>query len=325
MALREAGNNPAPWKPGKPLVLREPAKTLGRVAAMWKFFVPIVAPLFLAACAAPLPFKIASWALDGISYLSTGKSVTDHGLSLVAQKDCALWRPVKGEKICNDPIDSGGVVVADASGTFGPGPLASVVEAVDIDERRESAAGPLPYDALASKGRSSSIGDDIAPAELNMGEEEDINELGLIAPAAQAGMLPYSTTLDGSSMIIKVSLKDILIDESKIVDEPKKNPVPVVPSARLNGGFYYVIGSFRWDSNAYDLVAKQTVFAPQIVVKEQDDGRRRYRVVIGPVPVDRRQALRRQIIDVGILDVWALRITPQAMLAARLGNSSGNT
>ncbi len=81
---------------------------------MRKFIVPVVVPLFLAACAAPLPLKIASWAIDGLSYLSTGKSVADHGISAIAKKDCALWRTVKGEQVCTDLVDRDAVAVAEA-------------------------------------------------------------------------------------------------------------------------------------------------------------------------------------------------------------------
>jgi Tfp pilus assembly protein PilX len=68
--------------------------------------------MFLSGCALPLPFQIASWALDGISYLATEKSVTDHGISIVAQKDCALLRVVKGDEICSSNDDSGTIAVA---------------------------------------------------------------------------------------------------------------------------------------------------------------------------------------------------------------------
>ena len=81
---------------------------------MRKLLVPVVVPLFLAACAAPLPVKIASWAIDGLSYLSTGKSIADHGISAIARKDCALWRTVKGEQVCTDPVDRDAVAVAEA-------------------------------------------------------------------------------------------------------------------------------------------------------------------------------------------------------------------
>ena len=68
--------------------------------------------MFLTGCALPLPFQIASWALDGISYLATEKSVTDHGISIVVQKDCALLRVVKGDEICSSNDDSGTIAVA---------------------------------------------------------------------------------------------------------------------------------------------------------------------------------------------------------------------
>ena len=44
----------------------------------------------------------ASVLADVFSYASTGKSVTDHGLSLVLDRDCALLRGFKGE-ICLEP------------------------------------------------------------------------------------------------------------------------------------------------------------------------------------------------------------------------------
>jgi hypothetical protein len=62
--------------------------------------------LFLSGCAAPPAFQVISLALDGISYLTTEKSVADHGLSLVAQEDCKMLRSLKGEDICQkEPED----------------------------------------------------------------------------------------------------------------------------------------------------------------------------------------------------------------------------
>lgn len=59
--------------------------------------------LLLGGCALPVPIQIASWALDGISYLTTEKSVTDHGLSILAQKDCSVLRGLLDDgEICRD-------------------------------------------------------------------------------------------------------------------------------------------------------------------------------------------------------------------------------
>ncbi len=46
-----------------------------------------------------IPPVVSVWstALDFASYGSTGKTVTDHGLSLVLQQDCALLRGLEGE------------------------------------------------------------------------------------------------------------------------------------------------------------------------------------------------------------------------------------
>jgi hypothetical protein len=80
-------------------------------ALVFKFSIISFATL-LSGCAMPLPYQIASWALDGISYVATEKSVTDHGISIVARKDCALLRVVQGNEICS-ANDSGSIAVAE--------------------------------------------------------------------------------------------------------------------------------------------------------------------------------------------------------------------
>jgi hypothetical protein len=50
------------------------------------------------------PFSIPSLLLNGadlISYIQTGKGVSDHVLSKVVSRDCAVWRIVKDGKICS--------------------------------------------------------------------------------------------------------------------------------------------------------------------------------------------------------------------------------
>ena len=42
------------------------------------------------------------------------KTLTDHGISLVTRKDCALWRTVEGNDICHEVEDSI-TTLADAS------------------------------------------------------------------------------------------------------------------------------------------------------------------------------------------------------------------
>ena len=76
----------------------------------------------LSGCLLPPIITIASLALDVGSYAVSGKTMTDHGISLVAEEDCALMRVFEGH-LCEDyqhyehesvailhPLDAGGRV-----------------------------------------------------------------------------------------------------------------------------------------------------------------------------------------------------------------------
>jgi hypothetical protein len=62
----------------------------------------VLFPILLSGCGLPPAVMIASYAADGISYVATGKSVSDHGISAVTGRDCAVWRIIKGKAICTD-------------------------------------------------------------------------------------------------------------------------------------------------------------------------------------------------------------------------------
>lgn len=76
----------------------------------------VVAPLALAACGGPVELTVAKLAGDLISYVTTGKSTTDHAVSAVAERDCALHRPLFEEDVCRD-----NVVLDDAVALAEPG------------------------------------------------------------------------------------------------------------------------------------------------------------------------------------------------------------
>ncbi len=67
---------------------------------MYRIWVLVVASL-LSGCTLPLAVTVTSYALDTASYLVSGKSVTDHGISLVLDRDCAMLRVLEG-KFCRD-------------------------------------------------------------------------------------------------------------------------------------------------------------------------------------------------------------------------------
>jgi hypothetical protein len=56
----------------------------------------------LGGCAAPVGVAVASYAADGVLLIATDKTATDHGLSMAAGQDCAMWRIIRGRKICTE-------------------------------------------------------------------------------------------------------------------------------------------------------------------------------------------------------------------------------
>ena len=88
--------------------------------AMKRIMVLGTTAILLGGCALPVPFQVASWAIDGISYLMTEKTIADHGISILAQKDCAVLRGLLGDgKFCRD-YDDTAIMVADAEAGLSP-------------------------------------------------------------------------------------------------------------------------------------------------------------------------------------------------------------
>ena len=67
-----------------------------------KKFVPFCLLLALGGCAAPAALTIAALAVDGLSWMTTGKGTGDHVLSASTNKDCRVTRALQGKAICNN-------------------------------------------------------------------------------------------------------------------------------------------------------------------------------------------------------------------------------
>ena len=79
-----------------------PLDVLQRRGGMARVIVAVIGGLMLGGCALPVPLQIAAWTLDGVSFLTTQKSITDHGISMVTRQDCALWRGVAEGAVCRE-------------------------------------------------------------------------------------------------------------------------------------------------------------------------------------------------------------------------------
>jgi len=77
-------------------------------------------PILGGCMALPVPVQMASFALDGFSMIATEKSLTDHGLSLIAGRDCAVWRGFTDGTICRGSADynDGAFALREDGGTL---------------------------------------------------------------------------------------------------------------------------------------------------------------------------------------------------------------
>ena len=72
----------------------------------------LLLPFILGACAVPIPIQLAGWFLDGLSFLSTDKTISDHGISVVMGQDCALFRTMTEGELCRPDADDRTAVAA---------------------------------------------------------------------------------------------------------------------------------------------------------------------------------------------------------------------
>ncbi|MCW8835794.1 MAG: SH3 domain-containing protein [Rhodospirillales bacterium] len=109
----------------------------------------------LSGCAVlPVPFQIAMLAADGISYLESKKSLSDHGLSMVTGKDCAMWRILPEGQPCRDTENSSALASAEDAGQANEMSLTFVIETAHMRSHpsdESSIIRPLRVDEVAER------------------------------------------------------------------------------------------------------------------------------------------------------------------------------
>ena len=120
---------------------------------MKKAAIALVCTVSLSGCALPVGVTVATWAADGWSLLTTNKSLMDHGISFVAEKDCALWRVFSEDDVCME-ID-GDVTVADNAGTLPAGYAAGLTTDEALADYRALTAGNRPVTTLRDVANAS--------------------------------------------------------------------------------------------------------------------------------------------------------------------------
>ena len=272
----------------------------------------VLLPLFVAACGLPPAVTVASFAIDAISLAVSEKTVADHALSQIAQKDCAMWRGFTGDELCIDEDSTFAVTAADGQ------PTAGGADSADLGAIA-TASGPIDDGSMdvAMLGAESGLLDPAEPQLANFTTasapaEETAPPSGLVQPATAvtAGDTPGTPgTVDH-------------VQPAATADRPAPRR-EWVPAAMVGPGLYYVIGTFsRWN-NAKRLAARHGTLAPSVVTAKPD-GRRVFRVVIGPFAPSEQEDMRALIRRSGIYDAWAIRMNSAEWSIARSTGTARN-
>jgi hypothetical protein len=248
------------------------------------FLVFGVGLFLLTGCALPPAIQITSWALDGISYLATQKSATDHGLSIIAQKDCAMLRVVLGPKeLCRD-FDDSATELADgmAYKQLFEGNDFIIASSDPLAEFEPAGGGDYTKDPNAGENQLRKI-----PMQNKLAALDDMEGLG------PYGGGPYEI----SGEIIRPQAGTVQLSQAV---ENRSEPAV---------GYYTVIGSFKNHTNARKLSEQHRVLTPS-VLSAKLNSTTLYRVVVGPFTKNDEKSVKVNISQAGIHDTWTIQVKP---------------
>ncbi len=290
----------------------------------------------LGGCALPVPVQIASWALDGLSYLMTEKSATDHGISVLAQKDCAvlrvLWEP---DEVCRE-FDDSATVLADGRSydfLFSEDEIlnaeaAALIEFETASGGDETDPAPVPETTVTRIDMASHMPEVGALTTVRAIIEDSVEEVASLVSAALFFDGPISLDAFPQQIVAHVrTLADILKSQQARlgyvedlgpysggnVAEAKawtaKTTQVLETGLEPAVGFYFVIGSFRDHTNARKLRSQYRGLTPSVLAAKLDEITL-YRVVVGPFTKTEEQVVQKNIFQAGIADSWAIQVKP---------------
>lgn len=279
---------------------------------MRKSVLVVGACALLGGCALPVPIQVASWAIDIISVVATEKSITDHGLSALTSKDCALYRAVTEDDnvVCRDVDDRKDVMTADA------GKDAATLAGTD---GQQVAPGFDAVEAQVAKADTAPVSEQVAPVSAAVFETASGSEQPVSVNIDLAALQPVTEEIDRPFVRFTQSAAGAGQTPAEAVQAAALPPVDVA-GGKPKEGFYYVIGSFRGSERAKRHMQTFSSLVPAVLHgKIGREGRDVYRVVVGPFNATERAVAFRRIKRAGIADTWAIRVSPKDWsVAARM-------
>ena len=267
-----------------------------------KRVIPVVlGTVLLGGCALPVPLQVASWALDGLTFLVTKKSITDHGISAVAQQDCALWRGISEGAVCreDDPMTS----LADAGDVTATGEPAARGDG-EQDGIVTSALG-MQASSVTAQGSDSDDRRMLRP----VGNGDDSVEQ-IVASWQRPVEAEQPASMEMAALVFEPAYVEPIAPIAPVaVITPSSVVSPVITA---QAGNYYVIGSFAKWNNAARFAQLHEDLEAKVVSADLEAGRV-YRIMVGPYDSTSRQSVQASLQRVGLEGAWAMRMKHDAV------------
>ncbi len=282
---------------------------------MLRRILPLAVIIPLSGCALPPALVIASYAADGVLLMTSGKTSTDHLLSMAEKRDCAVWRVVKNEPVCQefadgkDPYDDwrdpGEVQVAvDSTDAGFTANLNDDMRKRDQAMRDAQIAKQQKADriqmAQAGMGQPVTSGRDIVgPANRTMSDVTSA-PLPAVAPA------PASTNQPVQLAPPTVQAAPAPSAPVVATPAPVAKPAAVASTAKApakSGKTYVVIGSYKVEENARRVARQHQSLKPAMQAVTVR-GERYTRVIAGPYSAAEAAAVKQRLKSQGAPDAF---------------------
>ena len=275
--------------------------------------------LLITGCGAPPVFEMVYYGIQGVSLAVSGKSVGDHAISAMMDQDCAVFRIVRGETICQDtPEDDVPVSVSIARALKGEGPASSALS--DLDDSvlgEENEEIPQTIVSEAPQGDRPPAPIVIAalldPMMVPQSMSDDVSALAGVA-AVETPSMPQTTAFSPPALRqIAVAVEAQPLAAPAIAPPPSTGWEAAVAVARqtdrMRRDRVMVLGSFLTKPRALR-AARQWPSIATTVVTAEVRGRTYYRVVTDPFELAGIEEQRNRLKSNGIPAFWAAKICP---------------
>ena len=300
----------------------------------------VVAPLALAACGGPVELTVAKLAGDLISYVTTGKSTTDHAVSAVAERDCALHRPLFEEDVCQDNVllddavalaepgapsikqkirDAEPAIYAvNAPGEDWSQPKAgartsAVIVKTDLPPRPVADEKATDEDAAQKKAATAPV--EIASAREQFTPDYDqaaLRNEGPLDPQgeADAAVAGYITPAKPVQPVVETRTAaltdtDVMTDDTSVMvpADPEQDKLVADPLP----GDYVILASFADQLRAQNALSLYSEYQPHLI-SATVRGREYLRIAVGPLSHEHAKDLRHLAAKKGVKDPWIVGI-----------------